>query len=462
LDDSREPTIKSPERAARKIGNVHSLDCADSLEHRQVGSKQEPHHQIQAAKREEEVEAKNREKVQAAAIAKKKHEEEEAASAASLIRMEKHEKETNRSPSEIPFTCSHVMNVTAAIEEQYQESRRKLESTRKKEEEEAIAAKKKKEREKADVMRRSEVLQVPPKIPHVQENKKSVERQVELTIKCARHLPKMDLMGTCDAFCEIEWQGKKQKTTVKKNSYSPDWDETFSFSFDDISGAVSDLSVVVMDWDMLTKADLVGKVVIPADTLKSFLQHEQNVTREGSYPVLNEGKAVTGNDKQPCVINLKMCLLVPNEKPLPTVTASLQEQNQRREMEAARKLAEETQREAEEVRRKRELMEARRKIEEEQALNEKKRQEEESRKDEERHEQEKMRKAAAAKKKEEQDKAAAAKKEEEDKAAEKAAVAKKKEVDKAAAKAAAEKAASEAKVVILANIRRCLCVSGKI
>jgi chemotaxis protein histidine kinase CheA len=291
-------------------------------------------------------------------------------------------------------------------------------------------------------------------------------RQVELTIKCARHLPKMDLMGTCDAFCEIEWQGEKQKTTVKKNSYSPDWDETFSFSFDDISGALSDLSVVVMDWDMLTKADLVGKVVIPASTLKSFLQQEQNVTLEGSYPVLNEGKAVTGNDKQPCVINLKMCLLVPNEKPLPTVTASLQEQNQRREMEAARKLAEETQREAEEARRKRELMEARRKIEEEQALNEdiaeKKRQEEESRKDEERHEQEKMRKAAAAKKKEEQDKAAAAKKEEEDKAAEKAAVAKKKEVDKAAAKAAAEKAASEAKVVILANIRRCLCVSGKI
>jgi hypothetical protein len=66
-----------------------------------------------------------------------------------------------------------------------------------------------------------------------------------------------------------------------------------------------------MDWDMLTKADLVGKVVIPADTLKTFLQQQQNVMQEGSYPVLKEGEAVIGNDKQPCVINIKMCLLLP-------------------------------------------------------------------------------------------------------------------------------------------------------
>ena len=51
----------------------------------------------------------------------------------------------------------------------------------------------------------------------------------------------MDLLGTCDAFCEITWQGQRGKTAVKKNSYSPDWDETFAFYFDDVSQGMADL-----------------------------------------------------------------------------------------------------------------------------------------------------------------------------------------------------------------------------
>ena len=105
-------------------------------------------------------------------------------------------------------------------------------------------------------------------------------RGVEVTIISARHLPKMDSMGTCDGYCKIAWQGQKHETKVKKCSYSPDWNETFTFSFDDVS------------------------------------QHQQNFTQEGSFPVLHEGKTVIGNDKQPCVINFKMHLLVTNEKAL--------------------------------------------------------------------------------------------------------------------------------------------------
>jgi hypothetical protein len=107
----------------------------------------------------------------------------------------------------------------------------------------------------------------------------------------------------------LQATGEKHTTTVKKDSFSPDWNETFTFSYDS-TAAVSDLSVTVMDWDRLSKADLVGEVVIPADTLLCFLQQHQNVTHEGSYPVLNGGKTVTGHDKQPCVINLKMCFLM--------------------------------------------------------------------------------------------------------------------------------------------------------
>ena len=132
-----------------------------------------------------------------------------------------------------------------------------------------------------------------------------------VTVESARHLPKMDVMGTCDAFCEVEWQGQKFKTTIKKNSYSPDWNETFAFPVENISAGVSCMSVVVMDWDMMSKNDLVGEVVIPGNTLQGLLKGKHTVTMEDSFAVLNKGKPVIGNDKKPCVLNLKVRLVVP-------------------------------------------------------------------------------------------------------------------------------------------------------
>ena len=41
----------------------------------------------------------------------------------------------------------------------------------------------------------------------------------------------MDLFGSCDAFCELLYQGQKFVSSVKKNTYSPTWGETFSFNF---------------------------------------------------------------------------------------------------------------------------------------------------------------------------------------------------------------------------------------
>ena len=73
---------------------------------------------------------------------------------------------------------------------------------------------------------------------------------MEVTIISARHLPKMDLMGTCDGFCEVEWQGKQATTKVKKNTYSPDWDQTFDFAFR--SAPLGDMVIHVKDWDRLT------------------------------------------------------------------------------------------------------------------------------------------------------------------------------------------------------------------
>ena len=55
---------------------------------------------------------------------------------------------------------------------------------------------------------------------------------LEVSLASARNLPKMDaFLGTCDAFCEIQFQTQKAVSSVKKNTYSPDWGEIFEFNF---------------------------------------------------------------------------------------------------------------------------------------------------------------------------------------------------------------------------------------
>jgi len=73
-------------------------------------------------------------------------------------------------------------------------------------------------------------------------------------ILAARNLPKMDMFGSCDAFCELLYQGQKFVSSVKKNTYSPAWGETFSFNFhlddDDEGGA-----------DVTAGKDSIGKLM---------------------------------------------------------------------------------------------------------------------------------------------------------------------------------------------------------
>ena len=42
------------------------------------------------------------------------------------------------------------------------------------------------------------------------------------------------------------------------------------------------------------------------DTLRALLQGPHSATKEESLAVMHKGKAVVGNDTQPCVLNLKM------------------------------------------------------------------------------------------------------------------------------------------------------------
>jgi hypothetical protein len=46
---------------------------------------------------------------------------------------------------------------------------------------------------------------------------------LELTIESARHFPKMDVLGSCDAYCQVQWMNKDFRTAIIKNSMNPDW-----------------------------------------------------------------------------------------------------------------------------------------------------------------------------------------------------------------------------------------------
>ena len=66
---------------------------------------------------------------------------------------------------------------------------------------------------------------------------------LEVCIVNARHLPKVDILGSCDCYCVVAWDGAEYKTSIKKNQLRPEWDE--SFEFDVVDGELPALCVCV-------------------------------------------------------------------------------------------------------------------------------------------------------------------------------------------------------------------------
>jgi Ca2+-dependent lipid-binding protein len=55
---------------------------------------------------------------------------------------------------------------------------------------------------------------------------------LEVVVNFARHLPRMDTFGKCDAFVELRWREFQFKTSVQKSSFSPDFNQTFLFPYE--------------------------------------------------------------------------------------------------------------------------------------------------------------------------------------------------------------------------------------
>jgi hypothetical protein len=61
-------------------------------------------------------------------------------------------------------------------------------------------------------------------------------RLVEIIIVSVRHLPKMDLFGTCDPYVQIEFMGCDCETSVRHNCYDAVFDDRFCFTIPEKTG----------------------------------------------------------------------------------------------------------------------------------------------------------------------------------------------------------------------------------
>jgi Ca2+-dependent lipid-binding protein len=103
------------------------------------------------------------------------------------------------------------------------------------------------------------------------------KRRATITVSSGHNLPKKDMMGKCDPFVVLTWQGKERKTQVKKSTFDPVWEETMEvLDWVDAGtyASTGSLKVVVMDYDGLTSNDYVGESEIPASNL--FQRQEED------------------------------------------------------------------------------------------------------------------------------------------------------------------------------------------
>lgn len=94
--------------------------------------------------------------------------------------------------------------------------------------------------------------------------------RLQVTVHGAAELPRMDqFTGRCDPYCLLDvgahWKQHRvrSQTLVVYNTYTPSWDETFSFHLSDYSPTKPvEVNFTIMDWDQVGEHDFVGEVTI--------------------------------------------------------------------------------------------------------------------------------------------------------------------------------------------------------
>ena len=89
--------------------------------------------------------------------------------------------------------------------------------------------------------------------------------KVHLKVIEARNLPVVDVNGTCDGYCKIQFGKQKVQTRIIDNSLSPKWRQQFSFDIIDFQEDF--LFIQLFDHDKVGKDDLVSDLEIYPQSL---------------------------------------------------------------------------------------------------------------------------------------------------------------------------------------------------
>jgi len=129
--------------------------------------------------------------------------------------------------------------------------------------------------------------------------------KLEVTVVCCLNLPKKDLLGSCDAYVILKYEGFEFKTDTVAGSLDPHFNQTFVFPVDNRQDPGS-LLIMVMDWDRISKDDLVGSARIPSEALAAILDPAYDGSNTEALELTNkQGKGVIGANKQKALVQIQ-------------------------------------------------------------------------------------------------------------------------------------------------------------
>ena len=175
------------------------------------------------------------------------------------------------------------------------------------------------------------------------ESKLPPPKALRVTVLRAAHLPKMDLgEGTCDAiviFSADDGQSikkvseggevagpealtkKKQRkrrshlvttfdaeTSVIKNTYTPEWNESFHVGFRD-DQYPGRLTLNLFDHDEMSGMDFMGHIGVSCSTLEEWMRQRIGFTIEQTFEVENDGQLVVGQDQEVATLTVHFAVV---------------------------------------------------------------------------------------------------------------------------------------------------------
>jgi hypothetical protein len=157
-------------------------------------------------------------------------------------------------------------------------------------------------------------------------------RRVVVTAVCARHMPQMDMLGTCDALLSVCLDGKEARTRVVQDTYTPEWQEKLELGWVRRSPPGA-MSIRVLDHDVGTGDDLVGTASIQSSVLFRMRVGDE---REMTLPLRDSSdRPVVGKDKCISEVTLRVKL----ERSILGLTAVAEQQEPWAEYEQRRIVA---------------------------------------------------------------------------------------------------------------------------